>query len=235
MKRLYHGSDAEFLNLGNNCLPVIKTAATQFANFSPRFTPDMLQQLETKLEEVGNVPSDQVFVDIQAKTTEQVEVQMGVCGKLFQNAKFSIEMAFPNDRIVWNQFGYNDYAKARMGAKYMYLFLTDFHMVAERYKVQLVAEGWDDARFAGILTQRDKLKAAMDNQNQAIMDRAKAAEQRIEKLNEVYEILALYFKAARIIFADNEEMLKYFRFPERTTANNELEEEVVEQEAQQEE
>lgn len=211
--RSYNGGDANFIFFSSQSINIIDDKHDEFIAFSPHFTAETLAELKSLFETASNIPSDNTYIDIQAKATENVNVELAAAGKFFQRCKFDIEMAFPNDKKVWNQFGFNDYDNARKSGKLMYLFLTDFDMIARKYKDPLVTSGWTDDTFAAILTHRDKLKGFMDEQSDCILKRNRATEERTVALNALYDKLAIYFKAARIMYEEDEELLKWFRFP----------------------
>ena len=211
--RSYSGTDANFIIFSSQSINIIFDKHDEFMAFSPHFTAETLAELKSLFETASNVPSDNTYIDIQAKATENVNTELAASGKFFQRCKFDIEMAFPNDKKVWNQFGFNDYDDARKSGKLMYLFLTDFDMIANKYKEPLTAKGWTEDTFTSILTHRDKLKGYMDEQSDCILKRNRATEERTIALNNLYEKLAIYFKAARIMYEEDEDLLKWFKFP----------------------
>lgn len=227
--RSYYGTDANFINFSGQRIKLIEEKHKDFTQFSPIFTPKGLRELNQVYEEACNITTDNAYVDIQAKATEDVKLDLEACCKFFQRCKFDIEMAFPNDKKMWDQFGFNDYDEARRSGKYMYMFLTDMHMVATRNPEPLTTVGWTEENFNQILIHRDSLKENMNLQSDSIMDRSRATENRMMILNNLYEKMAIYFKAARIMYDDNEENLKWFKFPAPTTSNksDEIEEEIV--------
>ncbi|WP_321514813.1 hypothetical protein [Marinifilum fragile] len=211
--RSYNGGDANFIIFSSQSINIIRDKHDEFMAFTPHFTAETLAELNTLFETASNIPSDNTYIDIQAKATENVNTELAASGKFFQRCKFDIEMAFPNDKKVWNQFGFNDYDTARRNGKLMYLFLTDFNMIANKYKAELSAKGWTEETFSAILAHRDKLKGFMDEQSDCILKRNRATEERTIALNALYEKLAIYFKAARIMYEEDEDLLKWFKFP----------------------
>ena len=143
--RYYHGTDANFIVTSGQTIELIQEEQAKFAAFSIHFTPENLQELIDKYDQITSIPSDNVFIDIQAKATNEVKIEHDKSCKFFQHSKFDIEMAFPNDKLVWNQFGFNDYAKARRSPRDMFMFLSDFDTMAVRYKDILMANGWTGA------------------------------------------------------------------------------------------
>jgi len=221
--RSYSGTDANFINFAGQGVGLITEKHDDFVQFTPIFTAESLNDLTTVYNEACNIPSDNTYVDIQAKATESVKLKLEQCCKFFQRCKFDIEIAFPNDKKMWDQFGFNDYEEARRNPKFMYMFLTDLHMIAMRNAAPLVTVGWTDESFELILNHRDSLKLKMNTQSDSIMDRSRATEDRVLKLNNLYEKLAIYFKAARILYDGNEEILKWFKFPASTVSKNSTE------------
>lgn len=230
--RYFHGTDANFIVSSGQTIELIQETQAEFAAFSIHFTPEKLRGLVDKYAEITSIPSDNVFIDIQAKATNDVKLQHDKSCKFFQHSKFDIEMAFPNDKLVWNQFGFNDYEKARKSPRDMFMFLSDFDTMAGRYKDILTANGWTEEKFANVLEHQNKLKAAMNSQNDSMIERRRATEDRVGKLNSVYEKMALYFKAAQIIFEEDEDLLKRFRFPapSASSKSNDTEEEILSEE-----
>ncbi|WP_282126181.1 hypothetical protein [Marinifilum flexuosum] len=222
--RSYNGGDANFIIFSSQSINIINDKHDEFMAFSPHFTAETKAELQTLFEIASNIPTDNTYIDIQAKATENVNKELAASGKFFQRCKFDIEMAFPNDKKVWNQFGFNDYDNARRNGKLMYLFLTDFDMIANKYKEALTTEGWTEDTFSAILAHRNKLKGFMDEQSDCILKRNRATEERTIALNNLYEKLAIYFKAARIMYEEDEDLLKWFKFPAATPKANKEEE-----------
>ncbi len=230
--RYFHGTDANFIVTSGYSIQEINDRHSKFEAFSMHFTQEKLQELNDLHDQTTTIPSDNVFIDIQAKSTNDVKLEHDKCCKFFQHSKFDIEMAFPNDKLVWNQFGFNDYEKARKSPRNMFMFLTDFDMMAIRHKDTLTTNGWTEEKFTLVLDYRNKLKAAMDNQNDKMIERRRATESRLDILNALYEKLALYFKAAHIIFEGEDDLLKRFKFPapNPSAKADDIEEDILEEE-----
>ena len=230
--RYFNGTDANFVVTSGQTIDLIQEKHSEFEAFSMHFTAERLQELIDLYDQIISIPSDNVFIDIQAKATNDVKIEHDKSCKFFQHSKFDIEMAFPNDKLVWNQFGFNDYEKARKSPRNMFMFLSDFDTMAVRYKDILTANGWTEENFANVLDHQNNLKAAMNSQNDSMIERRRATEDRVGKLNTVYEKMGTYFKPAQIIFEADEELLKRFRFPapNPSSKSNDTEEEILSEE-----
>lgn len=211
--RLYSCSDAVFMSWVSQSINLIKEEEERFTSFSVFFTPETLQEIVVLYTEANNIPSDKVYVDIQAQATENINICVEECAKFFQACKFEIENVFPNKKHIWNQFGFNDYEAARKSGRAMFMFYSDFILIANLHKAAMMESAWTEETFIKIADLKDKLKLNMDQQTKSRVDRGRATDERVVCLNNTYEKLAKYMKAAKIIYANNEEMLRWFKFP----------------------
>ncbi|WP_421919068.1 hypothetical protein [Marinifilum sp.] len=225
--RLYNCSDAVFISFSGQIISILDQEHSKFELFSNHFTPETLQALKDKLASADKIPSDNVYIDIQAKSTENINKAVDDCGKLYQRCKFDIELVFPNEKNIWNQFGFNDYEDARKSARNMYMFYSDFQFMVNLHKDELMKTAWTEERFTQIEQHKTNLKSLMDAQTKSMVERGKATEKRVEALNVLYDGLAKYVKAAKYIYEDNEEILKWFKFP--VTSNGKKDDEAADQ------
>ena len=194
-------------------LNLINEETEKFTSFSVFFTPQKILDISSLYEEANLIPSDKVYVDIQAQSTDNVNVSLEECAKFFQACKFDIENVFPNKKHIWNQFGFNDYEVARKSGRAMFMFYSDFILIANLHKAAMMESAWTEEIFIKIADLKDKLKLNMDQQTKSRVDRGRATDERVVHLNQIYEKLSKYMKAAKIIYASNEEMLRWFKFP----------------------
>jgi hypothetical protein len=223
--RSYSCSDTLFITWAGQATNLIVKEHKHFELFSPYFHPDRYKEIQALYEEVINIPSDNVFIDIQAKATDSLNSASEEATKFYQACKFDIEMIFPNDKHIWNQFGFNDYEVTRRSPRNTFMFFSDFLLIANLHKESLTTGGWTEENFTKIQEHRDKIKMLMDQQTECIVNRGNATDKRVVTINKMYEKLARYLKAAKIIFADNEEMLKWFKFPVSASGKKEEQQE----------
>jgi hypothetical protein len=192
---------------------LIKEEEERFTSFSVFFTPDKIQEVAVLFVEANNIPSDKVYIDIQAQATENINTCVEACAKFFQACKFDIENVFPNKKHIWNQFGFNDYEAARKSGRAMFMFYSDLILIANLHKEAMTEVAWTEETFTKIAELKDKLKINMDQQTKSRVDRGRVTDERVVCLNNIYEKLSKYMKAAKIIYANNPEMLRWFKFP----------------------
>ena len=211
--RLYNCSDAVFMSWVSQRINLIREEKERFSEFSVYFTDEKISEIEALYADAMNIPSDKVYVDIQAQATENINNCVEECGRFYQACKFEIETVFPNKKHIWNQFGFNDYEAARKSGRAMFMFYSDFLLIANLHKAEMTKSAWTEETYTRIAELKDKLKMLMDQQMKSRVDRGKATDERVVCLNNIYENLARYMKAAKIIYANNEEMLRWFKFP----------------------
>lgn len=219
--RYYNCSDSVFTSFASQSCTLIREEHDKFKGFSTYFTDQTLQGLDRSFAIAEEIPSDKVFVDMQAKSTNNLTLKLEDSGKFYQKCKFNIEMAFPNDKNLWNQFGFNDYEEARKSPRNMYMFYCDFQFMANLHKKDLLTKNWTEETFTQIEEIKNSLKELMNEQTKCMVERGRATENRIIALNSLYELLAKYMKAAKLIYEGNDEMLKWFKFPSTTTTKKE--------------
>ena len=158
-------------------------------------------------------PSDSTVATIMKLSSEAVEVKMEDCRNCFQSAKFFIEKAFPNNRTVWDLFGYHEYDAARKSHDKMPNFFTNFHAVAVEYKDDLIAVNFLTPAIANILTVRDALLASLADQHHKIGNRTLATKSRIADLNNLWVTRQEVAKAAKVVFANDYARYRMYLLP----------------------
>lgn len=211
--RLYHVSDADFITSSGESIKVIGRNHSAFVDYYPNFTPETLDELSSLLDEALTIPSDNVFVSIQAKATRDVNVELEDCARFFQLQKFEIKTIFSDQEFVWSEFGFDDYYASRRSAKRMFLLLTDMHSAAFRHRNALFENGWNDGRIDEILKRRDRLCMLMHEQRQCKFERQKRVHERVDILNKLYRKLSLYYEVGQQLFRKDKVVLDYLRFP----------------------
>lgn len=83
--RLYSCSDAVFMNWVSQSINLIKEEEVRFTSFSVFFTAERLQEIEILYADASTIPSDKVYVDIQAQATENINTCVEECAKFFRH------------------------------------------------------------------------------------------------------------------------------------------------------
>ena len=87
-------------------------------------------------------------------------------------------------------------------------------VTALRYKSDLVEAGCKEAIIDALPAQAEDLKTANTAQEKFKKDRGLITQERVIKLNEIFELLSPVSKIAQIIFADNPAILAKYTLPQ---------------------
>jgi hypothetical protein len=184
-----------------------------FTAFDPALDTTFHNDWGTAVANSENQPTDEIVRDQLTQLTEAVEQAMTACRTKFQDSKYFIEKAFPNNSGVQNEFGYNNYDAQRRSQRGMTEFMKLFHGTALKYAAQLAAVNYSAAAIAEI----DTLRTALDDANMAQErfegQRPLATQTRIETHNALWDITVQVSTAAKSIYRNNPALFNMFLLP----------------------
>jgi hypothetical protein len=201
--RSYNYPDGEMFEKSN----VIKSCFTidiqDFTAFDNDLDQAYLDNLIVVINNANKVPQDNQVIDQLTQKTDIVEKLMDDCRVAAQGSKYFIEKAFPNNRSMWNEFGYNDYDEARKSQLKMILFMKVLRTVALTNKDALIAAGFDQTKIDEIDGLATRLDSANTAQQVFIKKRKQLSYERIEILNELWAIIQHICKVGKIIYVND--------------------------------
>lgn len=219
--RNYSMADDDMFEFTNTMLGLFTGDKAAFIAYDPDFADPFGQNWQDAIKAAEAVPKDEAVVDEQTGITDLVEETMDQCRHKFQSSKFFIEKAYPNNRPVQNEFGYDNYLKARKSQTGMIGFMENFHRVAEKYKEQLIAKNYTQAMIDEIKTLRKKLHTTNEKQEAFKKGRPVLTQDRIILLNKPWDTAVLVHKAAQNIFHDDAAKYAQYKLPATETAEEE--------------
>ena len=148
--------------------------------------------------------TDERLQDQQTQLTVKVLDELKNCYKKYAEIKFFAERAFPGNKELHNEFGTDDYQKARRNQAEMIVFMDTMHAVAQSYKVQLIAAGATQAIIDDILTVKNAYETANRLQEIAIKQRSSSSRERTILQNTLYSFVETVCSAAQVIYYDND-------------------------------
>jgi len=208
--REYKDPDPNMLEFSKDIHSFATEDIADLAVFDPDFTIVFLAAYNTAIEDAEAVPNDEQVENVITQMTNDVETQMGVCRKKFQDAKYFIERAFPKDKATWNEFGYDRYEKARQNQPKLIEFMRDFYATAVKYTTELGTVNYTAILISDIKTQGDLLDTLNRNQNAYVSNRPQITKERIVKHNAVWNIATRLCTAGKTVYQDN--YSKYQRY-----------------------
>lgn len=214
LNRLYGGiSDDAMLTGAETMLDLFNVDKDLFndldADFNDAFSADFLEKIDT----ARDFPTDETVVDGITELTAEVNTQWNLCKAKFQDSKYFIEKAFPNNVARQNKYGFDDYAKMSTDQKKVQGFMDQFHDQAEADHVALIAAGYPQLKIDAIDTLKEAFRTADRAQEAGIKDRGLQTQTRIGLLNEVWKMIQRVNRASKNVFAGNYAKLQQYLLP----------------------
>src|SRR3989304_10392479 len=94
-----------------------------FVNFDIDFDDPFKDNWQAAIDLAMVTPSDETNVDIIKQFGDAADGKLVLCANYFQDAKFFIEKAHPNQKVIWREYGYDNYEEARKSKPNMSLFM----------------------------------------------------------------------------------------------------------------
>lgn len=213
LRRIYYISDDVMIQFVKIKKKYFDEDATDFLAFDSDFDNTFrtnFQQLITRAEKV--LPHSTILSQ-RTQLTTTVEDTMARCRAKFKHIKYFIEKAFPGNRPVWNEFGYNKYANARKSQVKMIQFMEILNATALKYKAQLVAAKYAESQFGELESLRIEVNTADLQQELQIGDSPVLTQERVTLLNNVWETTKRVCRAGKIIFAGNPKKYERYLLP----------------------
>ncbi len=181
-----------------------------FTAFDPDFDAAYGTAFEAAIDTAEATDDDETVLDQQAQLTAAIETEMKNCSDKFQDSKPFIIKAFPDDVGIQNEFGFNDYKKARDNQAVFTKFMLKFHKIATKYSAQLIAVNYTAPKIAEILTRYEALRDADIAQEVFIKNRPVKTQERISLMNAAWAIEKTICNAGKRIYKNN--FAKYQRY-----------------------
>jgi len=222
VSRLYNIQDADMLQLVKMKHGFFKEDKSSFAAFDADFTGSFESAWLSEIEDADLAIQDVVVRDQQRQLTNTVEDLMDRNRSKFQVAKYFIEKAFPDDKAVQDEFGFNDYLPARRGQSRMIRFMTAVHQVAVKYSGKLIAVGYTQQMIDEIETLKNDLDNADQSQELFKKDRPVITQDRIKKLNKAWETTVNVCRVGKIIFQSDFSRHEKYLLPKSVSSTSDL-------------
>jgi len=169
---------------------------------------------------VTNMKTDMVVIDEMAERTLNVNNALAACNRGFRTVKFFVLKAFPDNKAIQNQFGLNDIRKIRNDQTGMVVFMGDLIQITTKHREALIAEGCSEALLDELQSLQKNLQDTKTAQEMFKKERGLKTQDRIEKLNELYNLLKPISEVAQIIYADDEARLARYLMPLPKSSSN---------------
>lgn len=204
LERTYEGSDNYMVQTSLTLHGLLTADLADFTAFDGDIDAGFLADWLAAIQAADGVVRDQVVQDVIEGQTSAVLAKMELCRKKYNEVKYFAGKAFPGNKPVMDEFGTEDYPKARNRQGKLIELMGILHKAADKYKVQLIAQAYSQPRIDEILTLRNELQAANTDQDVAIKGRPVLSNERVQVLNSAYKFTAQVCEVAQLIYADNQ-------------------------------
>jgi hypothetical protein len=215
LKRLYNIADAYMIEFAKTLRLFFIEDQAAFTAEDSNFATPFEANWQTVIDTAEAEPTDEQRKDQLMQLTETTLEEMDLCRECFQGSKRYIKKAFPNNITIWNEFGFDDYDDIERKHPEMIQFMKRFHSTAVKYSAQLgtPAVNFDAAKIAEIETRRAALDAANNAQEKFKKDIPTYTQQRIQKLNAVWEICTDVGGVGKSLFKDDYAKYQHYLLP----------------------
>lgn len=205
-------SDSVMLRDAETMSSLFETDQPQFLNEDASFDNAFKSDWDAKIDIARHTPDDNAINnDIEFAKTD-LKKAWDVCKLHFQDAKYFIRKAFP-DNAMQNKFGFGDYRAMSRNPNKVLLFMDLFYQTADENKVALIAKGYTQAKIDEIETLTQSFRNATRALQNVKKDRFENTHNRITKMNNVWKILQQVNSASKIVFKNNWAKIKQYEMP----------------------
>jgi len=201
--RMYSTSDAEMLETADVIAASLNDDIADFTAFDSTLTADYVTTVQGAVGRVKEIKPDNVVIDEMSEWTQKVDAAMKKSSDAYSNLAYFIRKAFNGNVAVQNQFGLNDYKKIRNNQAKMVLFMETLGDQATAHHDDLVAAGCSEGVITTVSEVATELSESNIGQEKFKKERGVLTQERVKRLNEVYQLLVPLSEAAQIIYRDD--------------------------------
>ena len=227
MNRNFKFSDEILLQYGSTTVGYLATDLPLFQAFDKDLNKAKADALTALMETALREGGDDHKVAQLGEKTELVLAEYQNSKALFSQLRYWVVKAFPSQKAVQRQFGVGRFHKSAKSQPSMIEFMYEVAETTAQYKKELIAVGIDKALLNKIAKQPQLLQAANQAQEQNKGNRTVDTEERVKRLNQLFDHLRDYNNAAEYVFMSHPAKRDNYRPP--STSNQSVAEEVLEE------
>ena len=218
MLRNYNFSDELLLQYGSTTLGYLTEDMPLFKAFDKDLGNAKVKELSTLIEAALREGGDDHKLAELSETTEKVVLQMNNSRAVFNELRYWVIKAFPKHKAVQRQFGSGRLNKAIRSQNAMIEFMFEVAETTIQYQKELKAVGINSQLLQQVAQQPHLLQNANKAQEQKKRSRSVEAEERIARLNAIFNHLRDFKNAAEHVFINQPAKRNNYR-PPSTSAN----------------
>ncbi|WP_430818051.1 hypothetical protein, partial [Carboxylicivirga marina] len=165
--------------------------------------------------------------DEMTEKTQAVYDAAAGCNSAYRTIISFAVKAFADNKAVQNQFGANDINKVRKDHTRLVVFMGDLIKVVNKYREQLISAGCSELLIDSLPQLHSQLIEVKTAQELFKKERGIITQERVEKLNNLYDLLTPISEMAQIIFADDEARLARYLMPRPKSSTNSVDDLII--------
>lgn len=220
--RLFRGTDGEMLEAARTTQVLLSQDLVAFTTFDATIDGAFVSTFLDAITDAEAIISDNVVIDELVEKTENVETAMERARIKYREVKYFAQAAFPNSIGIQNQFGLNDYDRARKSTTQMIAFLEDMYSVCQKFNAKLIDSGYSQVRIDEIKDIRENLLQFNSSQEVFKKTRTKLTEDRITVLNNCYNYMTKVNAAAQLVYMNDYAKQKQFVYNASSDADKNI-------------
>jgi|GEM_PF-2911193 len=161
------------------------------------------------------VPTAEVIADQLSQKSEAVKQDMSACASHYQDIKHFALKAFETSPGTLNEFGFDNFDKARRSQAEMIVFMRTLNTVVEAYAAQLRTKGAPDALIAQGPALLDSLQTHNSEQEKFKGTAEGLTATRVTANNEVWKVNVVLCRAGKRVYRnDYAKYQRYILYPD---------------------
>ena len=199
--RKFNVADAVLLEFAGTEIEHLQTDLVKFTALDPDLNSEKAGLLASTYQSALTFGTDETELGKVKKLTEDLSKEIKNCVSIFKEVRYFALKKFKDSPAVLKQFGLNSYREARKNQPKLVLFMYELVNTVETYKSDLLAAGLKETVIDSIKPAADALAKSNVTQETGKDGRPVQTEGRVKLLNKLYDILAEFSEASKIVFA----------------------------------
>jgi vacuolar-type H+-ATPase catalytic subunit A/Vma1 len=211
--RNYTISDSEMVVASNVYRALFIEDKSDFSQFDSSFADPYADNWGAAITLAETVAQDAELIDQMAQLTTIVNLKMKEAHEYYQRIKYYFEKAFADSISIQNEFGRNDYEKARNSTPKLVAFMQNLSKAILKYNAQLLTSGCSQEFLDEAPNLLNELRTAENNQELFKKTRPVKTQKRLEDMNSCWDYSKNVCKAGKIIYSSNAAKYNQYLLP----------------------
>ncbi len=217
IRRKYNKSDDLMLEQAQIFHDLLTLDLADFSAEFTSFTAGFVTGFQSAIDAALAIPLSEFELGQLESYTEDVENAMEACRVQYQRLLRYVRIIYPNSPGKVAVFDPDGYEAIRKSQTRMYPFMTNAYSFANAapYKALLIAEGFVQTEIDKLETLAEALYDANKTQELYRKELLSKTEERVEALNEVWEIMVKISNASKQVYEESyAKQQQYLLYPE---------------------